>query len=185
MRLAIPLLPWSISVVIERRSRQSVRWRFRLRTVLIVVAITALFMGAWMAKERHLAWKRLETEWERRAQEYEARAAMYAKWEVSHLTAAGTGKSNLGVIGDGAGYRELRIGPNEHKRLAAERGRLKRKYARAAATPWLPVESSLEAREAWRIADEQGAPLTPEPPSWVHNPVASAAPSNAAVSSGQ
>jgi hypothetical protein len=143
MRLAIPLLPWTISVGIERRSRQPVRWRFRLGTVLIAVAIAALFIGAWMAQQRHLAWKQLEREWKRREQEYQARAAMDAKSEISHLAATGTGKSNLRFIGDRTGYREFRVGPNEHKRLAAEAGRIKRKYAQAATTPWLSVDSSV------------------------------------------
>jgi hypothetical protein len=152
---------------------------------LIIVAIVALFMGAWMANCRHQAWKLLEKEWKRREQEYQAKAATYARSEISHLLAAGTGKSSPGYIGDPTGYRELRVGPNEHSRLAAEAGRLKRMFEKAAATPCLPVDSSLEGLEARRIADEQGAPLTRKPPSWYLKPFASAATSKAAVSADQ
>jgi hypothetical protein len=149
----------------------------------MVIAVSALFMGTWMANQRYQA---LEKEWKRREQEYQSRAAMYAKSEISHVADAGTGKSNLGFVGDGTGYREIRMGPNEHKRLAAEAGRMKRKYEKAAESPWLSVESPLEGLEYRRIADEQGAVPTPEPPSWFHNPpFASAAPSKAAVSTGQ
>jgi hypothetical protein len=185
MRLPMPLLPWTILVGIERRSRQPIRWRFRLRTVLIIVAIAALFMGAWMANCRHQAWKLLEKEWKRREQEYQAKAATYAKSEMSHPADAGTGTSSLGFIGDPTGFREVRLGPDEHKRLAAYSARMKRMYAEAATAPWLPVDSSLAGLEISRIADEQGAMRTPKPPSWDHNPFASAARSKPVASTGQ
>jgi hypothetical protein len=50
--------------------------------------------------------------------------------------------------------------------MAAEIGRQRRKYERAAAQPWLPVERTLEPDEFRKIADEQGAVPTAKPPSW-------------------
>jgi hypothetical protein len=168
MRLAIPLFPWAISVCLERRSRQPLRWRFRIRTLLILVVIAALLMGAWMAKQRQQFWKLRETEWKLREREYRDRAASYARAETSHLLDAATGKSSLGAIGDGMGWRVIRMGPREHKRMAAEYGRLKRSYEQATATPWLPLQFPRGAfEEGDRIAKEQGAIPAPEPPSWL------------------
>jgi hypothetical protein len=170
MRLAIPLLPWTILVGIERRSRQPIRWRFRLRTVLIIVAIAALFMGAWMANCRHQAWKLLEKEWKRREQEYQAKAATYARSEISHLLAAGTGKSSPGYIGDPTGYRELRVGPNEHSRLAAEAGRLKRMFEKSRRNTMAScrllarrARSQKDRRRTGCTADSRASFLVPQP----------------------
>jgi hypothetical protein len=185
MRLPIPLLPWAISVSIEQRSMQPLRWLFRLNTLLIIVGIAALFMGGWVAIQRHQVGKLLEREWKRREIEYRALAASYARSETSHLMDAATGKLSRGFVGDGMGFREIQIGPHEHRRLAEDCGRLKRSYEKAAETPWLPVEPSLGAVECWRIADEQGAMPTRRPPSWARDFGAAAALSKAAMSSGQ
>jgi hypothetical protein len=185
MRLAIPLLPWTISVSIERRSSQPFRWRFRLKTLLIIVAVAALFMGGRVAIQRHQVRNLREREWQLHEREYRAKAASYARSETSHLMDAATGKSSRGYVGDGMGFRELQIGPDEHRRLAADCGRLKRSYEKATETPWLPVEPSLGAVECSRIADEQGATRTRNPPSWARDFGAAAALSKAAVSSVQ
>jgi hypothetical protein len=169
MRVAIPLIPWAISVSLERRSRQALRWRYRLRTLLILVAIVALIMGGWVARRRHQIWQRQQQVWNALAPEYRGFAERWARIEASYLESAATGKAIRGVVGDEKGWRVYQLGPAEHKRMAAHSGRLKRKYEQAAASPWLPfqLEPELAESEASRIADEQGAVPTAEPPPWV------------------
>jgi hypothetical protein len=169
------------AAVLPVTAKHQVRQRIAclvLKTRLIIVAITALFMGGMVATQRHQVSILRE-------REYRDRAAMYAISEISHLLDAATGKSSRGVIGDGIGFRVVHMGPDEHERLAAYFGRLKRKYENAAETPWLPVEPPRGADEPSKIADEQGAMRTRKPPLWARDFGAAAAPSEAAVSSGQ
>jgi hypothetical protein len=175
MRVAIPLLPWAISVGLERRSRQPLRWRLRLRTLLILVAIAALLMGGWVARERHVVWKERE-------QRYRQNAEMFGRREASNLMYAASGKMGEGEVGDEKGWRVIRLGPDEFKRLAAYYGRMKRKYEQAASTPWLAVEWDFGTSESSRIADEQGAVPTAAPQSWLGVPSSL---SKAAMNSGQ
>ncbi len=105
--------------------------------------------------------------------------------ETSDLKSAASGETSRGVIGGQKSWRVIRLGPDEYKRLAAYHGLLKRKYEKAAAMPWLPVESDTEPSEYSRIADEQAALPTAEPPSWLTVPGAATGLSKSAVSSGQ
>jgi hypothetical protein len=166
MRLAIPLFPWAISVVLERRSRRPLRWQFHLKTLLTIVVIAALFMAVLVARQRQRVLVMREREWKIRQKEYRDLAAVYTESEASHLKAAETGETNRGVFGDGTGFFVLQMGRAEHSRVAAESGRMRRKYERAAVQPWLPVERTLEPDELRKIADEQGAVPTAKPPSW-------------------
>jgi hypothetical protein len=166
MRLAIPLFPWAISVGLERRSRRPLRWQFHLKTLLIIVVIAALIMAGLVAGQRQRVLVMREREWKIRQKEYQGLAAHYAKNEAFYLKAAETGETSRGLFVDGTGYFVLRMGRVEHSRVAAEIGRQRRKYERAAAQPWLPVEPPLEPVEFRKIADEQGAVPTAKPPSW-------------------
>ena len=134
MRLPIPLLPFDISIGVERRSRQPYRFRIRLRTLLILVMIAALLMGGWVAWRREQIWKQHE-------REYLDLAGLYARQETRHLMAAAAGNSVPAAFTNGAGWRVIRMGPNEHKRLAAEYGRFRRRYEQAASRPWQPFGS--------------------------------------------
>jgi hypothetical protein len=165
MRLAIPLFPWAISVVLERRSRRPLRWQFHLRTLSIIVVMAALFMAGLVARQRQRVLEMREREWKMRQKEYQNLAAHYAKNEASHLKAAETGETNRALFGDGTGFFVLRMGRAEHSRVAAEIGRMRREYERAAVQPWLPVEPPLEPVEFRKIADEQGSVPTAKPPS--------------------
>ena len=113
--LGIPLLPWAVSVSLERRRRQPLRWRFRIKTLLILVVIAALVLGAWMEKQRQQFWKLRKTERKLREREYRDEAAKYARYETSHLSNAATGKSSLGAIGDGMGWRDFEWDPASTK----------------------------------------------------------------------
>jgi hypothetical protein len=167
MRVAIPLVPWAISISLERRSRPAFRWRYRLRTLLILVAIVALLLGGWAARRRHQIWQRQQQVWAELAREYRDLAERCAQREARAFESAATGKTDRAAIGwAGKGGCEIRLRPAEHKRIAAEQGRLKRKYEQAAASPWIPIGAADLGHETLRIAEEQGVVWTAEPPPW-------------------
>jgi hypothetical protein len=182
MRVAIPLIPWAISVRLERRSRTAFRWRFRIRTLLILVAITALSLGGWAARRRHQMWLRQERVWSELAREYREWARICAQNEARSLASAATGKTTRALIGVGdKGWGVVRLGPTEHLRIAAERGRLKRKYEQAATSPRIPIGNLDLGSETERIAEEQGVLWTAEPPTWVPSGPSTALPKASAI----
>jgi hypothetical protein len=187
MRVAIPLIPWAVVVGLEPRRRQPLRWRFRLRSLLILVVIAALLLGGWTARQRHLVRKERERLWKELERGHRETADRFARQETSHLLSADEGKTSRVVAGiGGKGWYVIRVGPVEHKRIAVYYGRKKRTYEQASARPWLPVESDTDLEDEYiRIADEQGAAPTAEPPPWLTVPGAATGLSGSAVRSGQ
>jgi len=62
VRINIPGLPYSIHL--ERRERTPTRWRLRLRSLMILVALVALALGGLMVevRSRREAWARAEAD---------------------------------------------------------------------------------------------------------------------------
>ena len=159
MRLPIPLLPWAVSIRIESRARRSFRLsrlRLRLRTLLILVAVVALILGGLARWERR-------RELSRRGQSYALLARRYAHAEWFHEWAASLGEHLYVTFGDGRGYRTVRLEVSELKEVAEDERLMRRKYERAAACPWLPIEPDPSVSELERLADEKSSPRSMSP----------------------
>jgi hypothetical protein len=162
MRILIPLLPWAISISLERRARNPSRlprMRFRIRTLLILVAVVALVMGWQVRRER-------QRELLRRSQSYGLLAQRYAEAEWLHEWAASLGEHLIVTFGDARGYRTVRLEVSELKKVAEDEGRMRIKYERAAAAPWFRFEPDPRVSEIERLADEKGSPRSMSPPAW-------------------
>ncbi len=162
MRFPIPLLPLAVSIRLESRARNPFRLsrlRLRLRSMLILVAIVALIMSGLAQRERR-------RELSRRSQSYDLLAQRYAKAEWFHDWAASLGEHLIVTFGDGRGYRTVRLEVSELEKVAEDEGRMRIKYERAAASPWLPIEPDPRASELERIADEKGSPRSMSRPAW-------------------
>jgi hypothetical protein len=133
--------------------------RFRLRTLLILVAVIALVMGWQVRRER-------QRELLRRSQSYGLLAQRYANAEWFHEWAASLGEHLFVTFGDVRGYRTVRLEVSELKKVAEDEGRMRITYERAAATPWLPIEADPGVDELERLADEKGSPRSMSPPPW-------------------
>ena len=131
--------------------------RFRLRTVLILVAVVALAMGWQVRRER-------QRELLRRSQSYGLLAQRYAKAEWFHEWAASLGEHLFVTIGDARGYWTVRLEVSELKKVAKDEGRMRIKYERAAASPWLPIEADPGVGELERLADAKGSSQSMSPP---------------------
>jgi hypothetical protein len=104
--------------IVEDQAMRRPRVRFTVRHLMAAVAVAALLLaarGTW-----------------RRYQSYRYQAATYAEMErlVSALRPA---DSRISVVYDPGTPQELRFTPEQVSRL-------RRKYERAAARPWIPVE---------------------------------------------
>ena len=52
MRLSLPLIPVSAVIRFERREMRRFRWRFRLRTLMAIIALVALALASWLWARR-------------------------------------------------------------------------------------------------------------------------------------
>jgi hypothetical protein len=52
------------------------------------------------------------------------------------------------------------------ERVAEDERRMRFKYERAAASPWLPIEPDPQVSELERLADEKGSPRSMSPPAF-------------------
>jgi hypothetical protein len=162
MRFPIPLLPLAVSIWLECRARHPfrlLRLRFRLRTMLILVAIVALIMTGFAHSERR-------RELLRRSKSYTRMAYRYAKAESFHEWAASLGDYLIVTFGDVQGYRTVRLEVSELKIVAEDERLMRITYERAAASPWLFREPDPCVSELERIADEKGAPRSMSPPAF-------------------
>jgi hypothetical protein len=132
--------------------------RFRLRTILILVAIVALFMEGLARRER-------QRELLRRSQSYALLAQKYAKAESFHKWWASLGERLNANFGDARGYRTVLLEVSEVEKVAKEEELMRMKYERAAAAPWFPIEPDPRVSEIERIANERGSPrsMSPQP----------------------
>ena len=160
MRFPIPLLPLAVSIRLKSRARDPFRLsrlRFRLRTMLILVAIVALIMTGLAQRERR-------RELLRRSKSYAQLAQRYAKAESFHEWAASLGEHLIVTFGDHRGYRTVRLEVSELKKVAEDEGLMRMKFERAAAYPWLPIEPDPRVSELERLADKKGSPRSMSPP---------------------
>ena len=102
--------------------------RFRLRTLLVAVAVAAAAMEAVLMLQRAAAYRRLAERYAERERMHRDSAAL-ATAEAEDLAERGSA--------DGASLWRDRADDNAAK--AARSAELSRKYRRAAARPWLPV----------------------------------------------
>jgi hypothetical protein len=67
MRLAIPFVPAAIVIRFERREMSGFPRRFRLRTLMVIVALVALALAAWLEPRRreYRMWARFHADQER------------------------------------------------------------------------------------------------------------------------
>jgi hypothetical protein len=103
--------------------------RFRLRTLLVAVAVAAVAMGAMLMLQRAAAYRRLAERHAERERMHRDSAAL-ATAEAEDLAERGSA--------DGAALWRERVDDNAAK--AARSAELSRKYLHAAAHPWLAVE---------------------------------------------
>jgi len=52
MRLDLPLVPVTAVIRFERREMRRFQWRFRLRTLMAIVALVALALASWLEPRR-------------------------------------------------------------------------------------------------------------------------------------
>jgi hypothetical protein len=162
MRFPIPLFPLALSIRLESRVRNGFRLsqlRFRLRTMLVLVAIVALIMGGVSRWERRKELLRLSGS-------YSLWAERYARAEWFHSWVASRGEHLIVTFGDARGYRTVRLEVSELEKVAEDERRMRVKYERAAASPWLPVEPDPRVSELERLADEKGSPRSMSPPAY-------------------
>ncbi len=133
--------------------------RFRIRTLLILVAVVALVMGWQVRRER-------QRELLRRSQSYGLLARRYAEAEWLHEWAASLGEHLIVTFGDARGYRTVRLEVSELKKVAEDEGRMRIKYERAASAPWFRIEPDPRVSEIERLADEKGSLRSMSPPAW-------------------
>jgi hypothetical protein len=117
--------------------------RFRLRSLLIAVAVVAATMGGGVESARVIQAWNISRE----------RAAMYAQWEQADRTFIRNAGQMARGLSDSHGdslYRGIlqeRI--DRAQRRADDLARLRRKWEHAAVRPWLPVEPDPPAPEWW------------------------------------
>ena len=117
MRIACPFTPFAVSIVarIERRQVTPRRWRFRLRSLLFLVATLALGMGGvvtWQRREQSREWGRVLS---LRQADYKARAAGYARAEASYRKASTTGETVTVTHGCDRGWATVSLrGPESY-----------------------------------------------------------------------
>jgi hypothetical protein len=65
--LEIPLLPVTVVIQFERRQMRPFQWRFRLRTLMAIVAMVALALASWLGPRRieYRMWARFHADQER------------------------------------------------------------------------------------------------------------------------
>ena len=107
-------------------------------------------------------WER-RRELSRRGQSYALLARRYAHAEWFHEWAASLGEHLYVTFGDGRGYRTVRLEVSELKEVAEDERLMRRKYERAAACPWLPIEPDPSVSELERLADEKSSPRSMSP----------------------
>ena len=133
------------------------RFRIRLRTMLILVAIVALVIGGLARRER-------QRDLLHRRQSYTLLARRYAQAERFHKWWASLGERLEATFGDARWYQTVLLEVSEVERVAEEEGLMRVKYERAAAAPWLPIEPDPRVSEIEKIADEKGSPRSMSPP---------------------
>jgi hypothetical protein len=166
MRVACPFTPFVVSIVarIERRQVTPRRWRFRLRTLLFLVAALALIMGGvvtWQRREQSREWRRVLS---LRQADYKARAAGYARTEASYRKASKTGETVTVTHGCDRGWATVSLRGPELVRLADEARTKRLKYEHAADCPWIAVDPDPIHDQVEKLIDEKGIVYSPRIP---------------------